>query len=426
MEEKRGFHWAWMILAICFMNLFINYSVRLGYGVVLPEMIRTQGFDRTAAATILNSYFFVYISIAPFAGYLTDRIGARRVITISMLILSVGVTLMGKIQTLWTACFFFALTGLGAAGLWAPVLTLAQRWFASHRRGFALGIISTGYGLGFATVGAAFPWIVESFSWRYAWFFLGGGALMIVLVNGLFLRSDPEGSGRQPWGQRDTFKEQDSGIHVPEKRIALTELFHNRRFWLIGFSYLAISYSLYGITTFMVDYAKYQLGLPLEKASLLATIHGIGQIVGVLIILPLSDHLGRKRAIIVGNMFITAALAGIVVVGSSWVALYILIGCMAIFYGATFPMYGACAGDYFSKDIMGTVIGAWTPLYGCGAILTHWSTGTLRDITGIYNYAFWVYVIMGVLSIILMSLVKKNDSQPGRKDRINPKELGKV
>jgi sugar phosphate permease len=400
-----------MILGICFMNLFVNYSVLLGYGVVLPEMIRTQGFGRAAAATIINSYFFVYISIAPFAGYLTDRIGAKRVITISMLILSIGVVLMGTVQSLWMACIFFALTGLGAAGLWAPVLTLAQRWFAHHRRGFALGIISTGYGLGFATIGVVFPWIVARFSWRYAWFFLGSGALIMVLVNGLLLRSAPENTSLQPWGQKDTSRGQSTGILMPEKRIPLTAIFHNSRFWLIGFSYLAISYSLYGITTFMVDYAQYQLGLPLEKASLLATIHGIGQIVGVLTILPLSDHLGRKTMILIANTFITVALAGIVVVGNSWMALCILIGCMAIFYGATFPMYGACAGDFFPKDIMGTVIGAWTPLYGCGAILTHWSTGMLRDVTGIYNYAFIVYVVMGALSIVLISLVQKNDFQ---------------
>jgi sugar phosphate permease len=411
-EESRAFHWAWMILGICFMNLFVNYSVRLGYGVIMPEMIRTQGFGRAAAATIINSFFFVYISIAPFAGYLTDRIGAKRVIVISMLILSIGVVLMGTVQSLWMACIFFALTGLGAAGLWAPVLTLAQRWFAPHRRGFALGIISTGYGLGFATMGAVFPWIVERFNWRYAWFFLGSGALIMVLVNGLFLRSTPESSGLRPWGQKDTSRGQNTGIQTSEERLPLTALFHNSRFWLIGFSYLSISYSLYGITTFMVDYAKYQLELPLEKASLLAAIHGICQIVGVLTILPLSDHLGRKRTIIVGNMLITATLAGIVVAGTSWMALCILIGCMAIFYGATFPMYGACAGDYFPKEIMGTVIGAWTPLYGCGAILTHWSTGMLRDLTGIYNYAFIVYVVMGVLSIASFSLVKKNQRPP--------------
>jgi sugar phosphate permease len=408
-EERRAFHWAWVILVICFMNLFVNYSVRLGYGVVLPEMIRTQGFGRAAAATIINSYFFVYISIAPFAGYLTDRIGAKRVMTISMLILGIGVVFMGTVQSLWMACIFFALTGLGAAGLWAPVLTLAQRWFAPHRRGFALGIISTGYGLGFAVIGAVFPWIVERFSWRYAWFIIGSEALMMVLINSLLLRSAPESSGLQPWGQKDTSRGRNAGMPMPEKRIPLTALFHNSRFWLIGFSYLAIAYSLYGITTFMVDYAKYQLGLPLEKASLLATIHGIGQIVGVLTILPLSDHLGRKTTLFIGNTFITAALVGIVAVGNSWMALCILIGCMAIFYGAIFPLYGACAGDYFSKDIMGTVIGAWTPLYGCGAILTHWSTGMLRDMTGLYNYAFIVYVAMGVLSIVLIGLVKKQE-----------------
>jgi sugar phosphate permease len=408
-EKRPAFHWAWMILGICFMNLFVNYSIRLGYGVIMPEMIRTQGFGRAAAATIINSFFFVYISIAPFAGYLTDRIGAKRVITISMLILSIGVVLMGTVQNLWMACIFFGLTGLGAAGLWAPILTLAQRWFAHHRRGFALGIISTGYGLGFATIGAVFPWIVERFNWRYAWFFLGSGALIMVIVNGLLVKSTPESAGLQPWGQKDTTRGQNTGIQMPEKRMPLTALFQNSRFWLIGFSYLAISYSLYGITTFMVDYAKYQLGLPLEKASLLATIHGICQIIGVLSILPLSDYLGRKTTIIIGNTFITAMLAGIVIAGNSWMALCILIGCMAIFYGAAFPMYGACAGDYFPKNIMATVIGAWTPLYGCGAILTHWSTGMLRDVTGIYNYAFIIYVVMGVLSIVLISLVKKQE-----------------
>ena len=46
--------------------------------------------------------------------------------------------------------------------------------------------------------------------------------------------------------------------------------------------------------------------LELEQASLLATIHGFGQIIGVLAILPLSDYLGRKKTIIISNTFITS------------------------------------------------------------------------------------------------------------------------
>ena len=76
---KPKLHWAWVILVICFVDLFINFSVRLGYGVVLPEMIRTLGIGRAAGGSIYNSYLFTYIAITPFTGYLTDRLGARRV-----------------------------------------------------------------------------------------------------------------------------------------------------------------------------------------------------------------------------------------------------------------------------------------------------------------------------------------------------------
>ena len=410
MERKESFHWAWIILATCFINLFINYSVRLGYGVVLPEMIRTLGLGRADSGSIYNSYLFSYITLTPLAGYLTDRLGARRVITSCSLILGLGVLLMGTIDTLWMACIFYAIAGIGATGMWTPVITVVQRWFSPNRRGLALGILSTGYGLGFATMGAAFPWIVYHFNWRYAWYFLGAGALAMVLVNGLLLRSDPVDSGYLPWGQMNKpSRVSENDMTITAKGDFFFMVFKNTRFWLIGLSYFSISYSLYGITTFMVDYAKYQIGLPLDKASLLATVHGVSQVLGVLTILPLSDYLGRKRTIIISNSFITACLIGILFTGNSRGMLFILIGIMALFYGATFPIYGACAGDYFPKHVMGTVIGAWTPFYGLGAILVHWVTGVLRDTTGIYNHAFIINAAMAAAGLFLICLVKKSE-----------------
>ena len=406
MERKWSFHWAWIILATCFVNLFINYSVRLGYSVVLPEMIRDLGFNRTAGGSIYNAYLFSYIALTPLAGYLTDRIGARRVIATCALILGAGVFLMGKVGSLWTACLFYAIAGLGATGMWTPVITVVQKWFAPNRRGLALGILSTGYGLGFATMGIAFPWIVHHFSWRYSWYFLGSGALVMVLANGLLLRSDPELAGYVPWGQKQVPSLTSPGEKPHLRSESFHQIFKNRIFWLIGASYFSISYSLYGITTFMVDYAKYQIGVPLEKASLLATVHGICQIVGVLTILPLSDYLGRKKTIIISNSMITACLVGILLSGSSWVMLCAFVGILAVFYGVTFPMYGACAGDYFPKEVMGTVIGAWTPFYGVGAILVHWVSGILRDSTGTYDDAFIITAVMAALGALLMCSIK--------------------
>ena len=94
-------------------------------------------------------------------------------------------------------------------------------------------------------------------------------------------------------------------------------------------------------------------------------------------------------------------------VDASWIMLYGFIGILAFFYGPTFPIYGACAGDYFPREIMGTVIGSWTPFYGAGAILTHWVTGILRDTTGNYHQAFFINVVTGIVAIVLISFVRK-------------------
>ena len=411
MKVGGKFHWAWVILAICFVDLFVNYSVRLGYGVVLPEMIRNLDFGRAAGGSIYNAYLFTYILVTPFTGYLTDRLGARRVITICLSILGIAVISMGTADSLWSACLYFGLAGLGATGLWAPIITLVQRWFAFHRRGFALGILSSGFGLGFATIGAVFPWIVKHFDWRYAWFSLGAMAVGMVAINAVFLRSDPGVAGVRPWGEKPGQGEADKPVGRPEptalQPTTIGAVFKDHRFYLIGSSYFAIAYALYGITTFMVDYAKYQLNLPLEQASTLATIHGICQVAGVLTVLPLSDYIGRKKTIIISNTIISVCLASILLISESILVLYLVIGCLAVFYGATFPIYGACAGDYFPREIMGTVIGAWTPFYGFGAILTHWITGLLRDATGVYNHAFIINVVTGALAIVLISVVRK-------------------
>jgi MFS family permease len=88
-------------------------------------------------------------------------------------------------------------------------------------------------------------------------------------------------------------------------------------------------------------------------------------------------------------------------------SLFLGIGVLAVFYGATFPVYGACAGDYFPAELMGTVIGAWTPFYGIGAILAHWVGGVLRDVTGNYHIAFILNAGMAALGFVLFLMIKR-------------------
>jgi len=231
-----------------------------------------------------------------------------------------------------------------------------------------------------------------------------------VAVNFLLLRNDPESAGRKPWGKPEQTPALQANPAKPANISLVSDVLYQKTFWLIGSSYFCISYGLYGITTFMVDYAQNQMGMPLEKASFLATIHGVCQVAGVLTVLPLSDVLGRKKTIFLSNAFITASLAGVLFAGQSWTLMYVLVGTMGVFYGATFPMYGACAGDYFPKQVIGTVVGAWTPFYGLGAIVVHWVSGLLRDATGGYLQAFILNVVVAALGLLLISRAPKAPS----------------
>ncbi len=131
-------HWAWIILFISFINLFVNYGIRLGYSVVLPEMIRTLGFSRRQAGDIFNAYFLTYILLSLFAGNLTDRLGARKIIPMFGVVLGIGTLLMGTSASFWQASMFFGIVGMGAAAMWTPIIALVQRWFAVKRREWLL------------------------------------------------------------------------------------------------------------------------------------------------------------------------------------------------------------------------------------------------------------------------------------------------
>jgi MFS family permease len=410
-------HWAWIIVTIGFVDVFVSYAVRLGYGVIIPEMIPALGIGRAAAGTIFNAYLLAYLALTPAAGWFTDRLGARSVMTTCSLLLAVGLACMAAADSLIGAAGGFALVGLGATGMWAPLLALIQRWFARRRRGLALGILSTGYGLGFALMGISFPPVARVFGWRWGWLALAAMALVACALNALGIRNDPVDRGRLPWG---SFNPPTAGTDCHANPAAgpglRRALWSNSNFWIIGASYFAVSYGLYGLTTFMVDYARDGLHLPLARAGLLATVHGIGQVIGVLTVLPASDIMGRKRVILFSNGIIALCLVGIRLWGGCWEALLLFVGVTAVFYGATFPIYGACAGDFFPRTHIGTVIGAWTPFFGLGAITTHWASGWLRDTFNAYTPAFTVNAVLGAIGWLLFLLVRP-DHRPWEKRR---------
>jgi len=61
--------------------------------------------------------------------------------------------------------------------------------------------------------------------------------------------------------------------------------------------------------------------------------------------------------------------------------------------------------------VIGTVIGAWTPFYGAGAILAHLIGGRIYDKTNSYQTAFFLAILLAMVATFLILLVKKDDEE---------------
>src|SRR4030067_1153906 len=98
-------HWvnvncAWVVLGSSFVTLFITYSIRIGaYSVLLPEMIKDFRITKAEAGMIKSSFSVTYLLFAPLTGWLTDRVGGRKVVSFFCLFLGGGAYLMGQAET---------------------------------------------------------------------------------------------------------------------------------------------------------------------------------------------------------------------------------------------------------------------------------------------------------------------------------------
>jgi sugar phosphate permease len=403
MDQKPIFHWAWVILAICFANFVVIYSVRLGYGILLPQMSKALSLTKFKGGLIYSFFFFTYLFFSPIFGNLNDRIGARKVIGIFSIFSAMGTTLMGIISNFWSGVLFFAIAGLGTAALYSPIVSLVQRWFGAKRRGVALGILQMGSALGMAAMGILLPGLVLRFDWRFCWFLLGGSMFILVLINVFYLRSDPRELGLFPWGNGPGTV----GRGKEERKAYYREIFRLRLFWIIGISYLFTSASFYAIFTFIVMYGVTEIGISHSTASAFVTMMSLAGLLGSPIMLFLSDHIRRRKSILLCHLSIILSAAGLVLAKRNVDLLMACVTTLGFFFHPVWPLYSACAKDYFEDHMTGTIIGLWTLFYGVGGVVAPVIAGYIADQTETFVYSFILSIVLVSISSLFMFLAKE-------------------
>jgi sugar phosphate permease len=403
---KTRFHWAWLILLSAFITDFTYYSIRLGYGIIMPEMIKALEITKAQAGAIASSFYIAITIFVPIVGFLADRFDARKLLILFSLILGVGTFLMSKSTSFLQSCISFAIIGVGASAMWAPLVALIQRWFAPQRRGMAIGIFSSSCSLGYGVMGLLLPSLIARYDWQGSWLILSILAFSLVFLNALCLRNHPQKIGLEPWGEASNLSAEES----PKKttnRVRYRDLMKMRNLWLGAISYSFIAYTAYFTNLFIFTYASNELGIPFTQAASLASFIAFSGIFGALLLPTLSDFFGRKRCLVTVNILMGLSNLFVIFAGANWAMLCIAVCCFGFSYGAVWALYAAVAGDFSPIGATASVIGFWGFFAGIVLILGPPFGGYVADVAGTFVWSFLIAASIGITAGLIVTGLKR-------------------
>ncbi len=400
--------YGWWNVAASFTGLSLSYAMFtvFAFGTFLGPLQVEFGWTRGPMSLALTIANIAVVVASPFLGALVDRIGARRVMVVSIALLGLCVASMsrlsGDIRHYYLMHALIPLLGAGTLPLAYSRIIVA--WF-EKRRGLALGIALSGFGVGAAMVPALGQWMIGQFGWRQAYLLFGGLILLSSLPLAAFvLRERPAQMGLLPDGvARPEDLETPAGTSPKWVGLTLTESARTRPFWLLVVSIVLIGV---GITSILAHLVPMLIGrgMPPAQAAFAMSLLGLGLIFGRILSGWLMDRFfapyvaaGFQLGMIVGLVFLALDFFGPV-------AFFAAIS-VGLATGSEISEISYLVSRYFGLKAFGLINGIMFAAFQLGSGAGAYAMGVYYDRAGDYLGALWVVTGLVVISTILIVLL---------------------
>ncbi|TMF92025.1 MAG: MFS transporter [Chloroflexi bacterium] len=397
-------HYAWIVAGVTFLALLGAAGFRATPGVLIVPLEKEFGWSTATISFAVSINLVLFGLVGPFAAALMERFGVRAVMIGALLLIASGSALTTVMHAPWQLYLLWGvLVGLGAGSM-ASVLgaTVANRWFVK-RRGAVLGVMTAAGATGQLIFLPSLAALAVDFGWRYAAVMVTCGALLVLPVVALLMRSRPADVGLRAYGATV----EDAVVAVTGSPIAnafrgLGLGVRHRDFWFLAASFFICGASTNGLIGTHLIPASIDHGMPEVAAASLLAVIGVFDIAGTMVSGWLTDRLDSRFL-----LFWYYGLRGLALLflpfayGFGYVGLLLFI----VFYGldwvATVPPTVALTADIFGKERMAIVYGWIFASHQLGAAFAAGGAGLIRTYAGHYEPAF---MISGALCLIAAGL----------------------
>jgi MFS family permease len=257
---------------------------RVNISVAAPFIMSHYGWDETQMGVVFSAFFAGYVIFMIPGGIVTDRYGARKVLTWGVALWSLFTAINPLFCRIWSMSFCRYMIGTGQGVYWPAVNTLVAHYVAFHNRAKVLGFILSGITLG-SVIG--FPLgslIIRIWNWHAIFYFLGLIGFVWIAFWLSFSRSLIPDGDESPKSSREP--------------IPWTDLITNRSVLGLTLSYFCHNYAGYMFLVWLPTYLMNVHGFSLAAMGIAAALPALASSILMNISGWFSDYLiqrGKSR-----------------------------------------------------------------------------------------------------------------------------------
>jgi OFA family oxalate/formate antiporter-like MFS transporter len=335
----------------------------------------------------------------PFFAQYIDKYGPRYFMMASGLLCAIGWGALGQTSNLISFYAFFCLAGIGVAAVYACGVSTAVKWFPD-KRGIASGIITAGYGGGAFLFNPVFDYLIQSIghSETFIWTGVTHGAL--IALSGLVLVNPPA-----------TYKFAAPAVKANVRRHDLqftaSEMLRTPQFYFLFVAMLSVAIGGLMVTASVKPVAT-DFGIGHTALTVALVLYPLGNAASRILWGSVSDSLGREKTMFVAFLLQAIFLLALTTLGRQgdyiWVALVVLV---FLTWGELYALFPTVLADlYGSKNSAGNYAFLYSAK-GFAALLGGGLATNLFEVTGTWDYPFFVCAALALLSAFMALYVRR-------------------
>jgi ACS family hexuronate transporter-like MFS transporter len=397
-RSEMHYRYRWVILGTLWVTYIIVFLNRLSVGPLGAFFKDELHITSAQVGFVLSSASLGYLCTQIPIGWLADRIGARWPIASGQIIAGFAMLAIFVAPSYRALLMFMFITGAGC-GFLAPSTTQAVIvWFPQKERATVMGLKQTAVSLGGIVGAASLPTIALACGWRAGFLVLGVIALAAGVLSIFLYREPPAVVG-------------DFSHDTRTRASPLSDILRNRQIWLVAMGAFFLNWIELAMIGHFVLYLK-ALQFPVVAAGgMLAMAESAGAVARPVSGL-VSDRLfgGRRNPVFIAFSAIATLMCFVLGVAGphlGWVLYPVIfvLGVGAIGFGG---VHLTLLSELGGRGGAAKAAGFGSTIAVGGSIIGPPAFGRIVDLTGSYQIAWLSLAVVGVISVVVLSLVDES------------------